>query len=108
MRRQLMLCLAIPVIACFLVVMALSPGVFAAPAAQEGGQDYIVQSGDSLVKIAGAFYSDASLWPLIVEGTNAKAAEDPTYARIEYPRLLRIGQKLWIQDPDTIKPHVTF
>src|SRR5690348_12515950 len=102
MRRSLLLALAIPLSACFLLVMVLSPAVllptsFAAPAAQQGGQDYIVQPGDSLVKIATEFYGDGTLWPEIVEGTNAKAAEDDSYAVIEYPRLLQVGQKVWIR-----------
>ena len=108
MRRKLFLCLAIPVLACFMLVMALSPSSFASPLAQADGQDYIVQAGDSLTKIAAAFYGDGSLYPRIVEATNAKAEEDSSYATIVYPRLLQVGQKLWIPDLDANQAQVRF
>src|SRR5262245_55588660 len=108
MRRQLLLVLALPFIACCMIVMALSPNVLAAPALQAGGQDYIIQPGDSLVKIAAHFYGDASLWPKIVEGTNAKAKVDPSYAVLEPRKFLQVGQKVWIEDRTTSEAHVRF
>lgn len=66
------------------------------PAVQADGQDYIVKRGDSLVKIASAFYGDGRAWRAIFDATNAKAASDPSYARISNPSLIRVGQKLWV------------
>jgi Cu-Zn family superoxide dismutase len=80
----------------------LLSGVFsvaqAAPPAQtEGeGQEYVVQADDLLSKIADKFYGDLFAYPAIVEATNAKAAEDSTFAMIDNPDVIEIGQKLWI------------
>jgi Cu-Zn family superoxide dismutase len=80
----------------------LLSGVFsvaqAAPPAQtEGeGQEYVVQADDWLSKIADKFYGDLFAYPAIVEATNAKAAEDSTFAMIDNPDVIEIGQKLWI------------
>nr|MBC7243913.1 hypothetical protein [Chloroflexota bacterium] len=60
------------------------------------GEAYIVQWGDWLMKLARRFYGDPSLYILIVDGTNAKARVDPTFARITNPNLIWFGQKLWI------------
>jgi heat shock protein HslJ len=60
------------------------------------GEAYIVQSGDWLTKIARNFYGDADAYRLIVEATNAKAAEDASFTVIDNPSLIRAGQKLWI------------
>jgi sugar lactone lactonase YvrE len=70
----------------------------AAPRTQteEGGQEYIVQADDWLSKIADKFYGDIFAYPTIVEATNAKAAEDDSFAVIDNPDLIEIGQKLWI------------
>ena len=65
-----------------------------APAA--AGQAYIVKAGDWLSALAQKFYGDATLYPRIVEGTNAKAASDSTFAKISDPDLIEAGQKLWI------------
>ncbi|HTV47795.1 MAG TPA: LysM peptidoglycan-binding domain-containing protein [Phycisphaerae bacterium] len=40
-------------------------------------QTYVVQSGDSLVKIAIKFYHHASLWTLIYHANRAKIGDDP-------------------------------
>jgi hypothetical protein len=93
-----------------MMVMALSPNVLAAPTLQAGGHDYFVQEGDSLVKIAAHFYHNGALWPKIVEGTNAKAKVDPSYAVLEPRKFLQVGQKVWIEDltTSTSEPHVRF
>jgi hypothetical protein len=92
MRRLFMLFLALML--CFsttgTVVLAHPPTL------QADGQDYIVKPGDTLVKIATAFYGQSREWRTIFDATNAKAATDPSYARISNPNLIRIGQKLWI------------
>jgi branched-chain amino acid transport system substrate-binding protein len=40
-------------------------------------------------------------WPIIWEATNAKAAEDDSFAVIEDPNIIEVGQKLWIPDADS-------
>jgi len=60
------------------------------------GRAYIVQSDDWLSKLALEFYGDIDLYTLIVDGTNAKAAEDPTFLPIDDPDAIEVGQKLWI------------
>jgi len=73
-----------------------TPAPSATPKPAAAGQVYIVKAGDWLSKLAQEFYGDAVLYPRIVEGTNAKAAIDPSFARIRDPNLIEIGQKLWI------------
>lgn len=60
------------------------------------GQAYVVQADDWLSKLALRFLDDARAYPKIVAATNLKAAEDPTFARIENPDLIEVGWKLWI------------
>ena len=36
------------------------------------------------------------VYPRIVEGTNAKAASDSSFAKISDPDMIEVGQKLWI------------
>jgi len=81
-----------------LFAMLVTGGVVtAAPLSQApDGETYIVQPGDWLTKIAKKFYGDANAYPVIVEATNAKAAEDASFAVIDNPSLIRVGQKLWI------------
>jgi nucleoid-associated protein YgaU len=71
-----------------------------APAAKAdlaaSGQEYIVKAGDWLSKLAQTYYGDATLYTLIVDGTNAKAAADPSFTKITNPDLIVPGQKLWI------------
>ena len=68
----------------------------ATPTEPAAGEAYIVQPGDWLMKIAENFYGDAGAYRAIVEATNAKAAEDESFAVIDDPSLIRAGQKLWI------------
>jgi hypothetical protein len=92
----------------FIVVLALTLAVglaLAAPPAQEaGGQPYVVQKDDWLSKIADKYYGDMFAYPIIVEATNAKAAEDSSFAVIKNPDLIEIGQKLWIPDASPAPP----
>ncbi|MCB0155578.1 MAG: copper resistance protein NlpE N-terminal domain-containing protein, partial [Anaerolineae bacterium] len=60
------------------------------------GEEYIVQADDWLSKIADKFYGDVLAYPAIVEATNAKAAEDDSFATITNPDVIEVGQKLFI------------
>jgi hypothetical protein len=79
----------------FLVLVSLLWVPFAAAQAPEG-QEYVVQAEDWLSKIAEKAYGDPLAFPSIVEATNAKAAEDDTFALINNPDIIEIGQKLWL------------
>ncbi len=68
----------------------------AAPAGAGEGEAYIVQPGDTLSGLAKRFYGNGQLWRQIFEGTNARAAEDPTFHVLENPNFIRPGWKLWI------------
>lgn len=72
----------------------------AAPPPQDGGQEYTVQADDWLSKLADKFYGDIFSWPAIWLATNEKAAEDDTFAVIDNPDLIEVGQKLWIPDAE--------
>lgn len=70
--------------------------VFAAPSAQEAGQEYIVQADDWLSKLADKFYGDPLAYVAIVAATNATAATDPAFTTITNPDQIEVGQKLVI------------
>jgi D-alanyl-D-alanine carboxypeptidase len=82
----------------FPLALTLSPALAQAPE----GKEYIVQADDWLSKIAEKEYGDVLAYPSIVEATNAKAAEDDSYAVIDNPDLIEIGQKLWIPAAATL------
>src|SRR6476620_43883 len=76
LRMQRLCTMLLVLMVCF---STTSTVVFAQPHAIQGdGQDYIVKPGDSLVKIATAFYGQARAWHTIFDATNAKAASDPS------------------------------
>ncbi len=68
----------------------------AAPPNQDDGEAYTVQANDWLSKLAEKYYGDILAYPSIVEATNAKAAQDESFAMIDDPNLIEVGQKLWI------------
>jgi peptide/nickel transport system substrate-binding protein len=77
------------------LLLALVPGmVSAAPPAQ--GESYVVQKDDYLSLLADKYLGNAMAYVAIMEATNAKAAEDPTFAFINNPDLIEPGWKLWI------------
>lgn len=69
------------------------------PTPEPEPQVYIVQRDDWLSKLADKFYGDILAYPAIAEATNAKATEDDSFAVIEDPDLIEVGQKLWIPTP---------
>lgn len=81
-----------------LMAIAVLPFIIGVAAAQEGGQEYVVQGDDWLSKLAEKNYGDVLAWPIIWEATNAKSAEDESFAFIDDPNIIEVGQKLWIPD----------
>ncbi|MBI1877928.1 MAG: LysM peptidoglycan-binding domain-containing protein, partial [Chloroflexi bacterium] len=58
--------------------------------------DATVQAEDSLSTLAEKFYGNLLAYPVIVDATNAKAASDNTYAKIDDPNVIELGSKLCI------------
>jgi hypothetical protein len=92
-----------------LVLVLLLWAPFAAAQAPEG-QEYVVQADDWLSKIAEKEYGDPLAYPSIVEATNAKSDEDSSFAAIDNPDVIEVGQKLWLpatsEDSSAITPPV--
>ena len=63
------------------------------------GQDYIVEQGDWLMGLSREFYGNDSRTEDIFNATNAKAAEDSSYATITNPNILEVGWKIWLPLP---------
>jgi len=59
-------------------------------------QEVVVQADDWLSKIAEKVYGDVFAYPAIAEATNAKAAEDDSFATIENVDVIDVGWKLCI------------
>lgn len=73
--------------------------VLAAPPKQNAvacEQEVVVQADDWLSKIAEKIYGDVQAYPAIAEATNAKNAEDSTFAKIEDLDVIEVGWKLCI------------
>ncbi|MFN8459669.1 MAG: hypothetical protein U0401_34325 [Anaerolineae bacterium] len=51
---------------------------------------------DLLSAIAKKEYGNSQAFPTIVEATNAKAAEDSSFAVIKDAKAILVGQKLWL------------
>jgi LysM repeat protein len=89
--------LTMVILAAILLIGALGVAQVAALAQTEpDGQEYVVQANDWLSRLAEKFYGDVMAYPTIVEATNAKAAEDNSFAVINNPDVIEVGQKLWI------------
>jgi len=72
-------------------------GALAAPPVQiEAGQEYTVQPGDCLAKIAESFLGSQRFWPAIWQATNLRALTDSRFTLIRDPHLIYAGQTLWL------------
>jgi uncharacterized surface protein with fasciclin (FAS1) repeats len=59
-------------------------------------ENYVVQASDSLSQIAAKYLGDPFAFSQIVEATNAAAADNQTYAMIDDPDLIEVGQTVCI------------
>ena len=66
----------------------------------ECAADATVQPGDTLSLLAARLLGSAAAYPQIVAATNAKAADDGSYATIANPSVLGVGWKLCIPAAD--------
>jgi iron(III) transport system substrate-binding protein len=80
------------------LVLSLLPimGLGVAGAAPLGQETYTVQKDDSLWNIAEKYLGSGAGYPAIVDATNKKHAEDPTFPEIVNPGLIQPGWKLAI------------
>jgi hypothetical protein len=85
-----------------LLLSSLVPAALAAPPLQEAvvcEQEVTVQAEDWLSKIAEKVFGDVQAYPAIADATNAKNAEDSSFARIENVDVIEVGWKLCIPSP---------
>jgi hypothetical protein len=82
-----------------LVALLLPVTVAAAPPQQTGG-DYIVQSDDTLGKIAEKEYGDPLAYTAIVYYNNLKATEDDSLTLIEDPNVVEPGSTIYLPTPE--------
>lgn len=77
---------------------AATPGGTTAAEATAAGcaENYVVQASDSLSQIAAKYLGDPFAFSQIVEATNAAAAGNQTYAAIDDPDLIEVGQTICI------------
>lgn len=77
---------------------AATPGGTTAAEATAAGcaENYVVQASDSLSQIAAKYLGDPFAFSQIVEATNAAAAGNQTYAAIDDPDLIEVGQTVCI------------
>ena len=86
----------IGIIALLTGVWMLAPAIAVMQSEIACEQDVTVQANDSLSKLAQRFYGDLLAFPAIVEATNANAASDSSYTRIDNPSVIAVGAKLCI------------
>ena len=81
-----------------LTVLGVAQGRAASPAWQNivCEQEITVQADDWLSKIAEKVYGDVFAYPALAEATNAKNAEDASFALIENVDLIEVGWKLCV------------
>ncbi|MBI1881934.1 MAG: extracellular solute-binding protein [Chloroflexi bacterium] len=85
----------ISIISLLAFVLTLAPAtVMAQEVACES--DVVVQAEDWLSKLADKFYGDPLAFPAIADATNAKAATDSSYAKIDNVNVIEVGWKLCI------------
>ena len=96
MRKVMYLLLVLALLA------VLAPTATAAPPKQEG-QDYTVQKDDWLSKLADKYLGDVFAYPAIAIATNAKHAQDDSYAFIWNMDLIEVGDKLWIPSAEEMQ-----
>ena len=64
-------------------------------------EDYTVQVGDSISKIAQKAYGDVLAFQVIIDASNLVALRDSKYATIADPNLVEVGQVLCLPPQDT-------
>jgi hypothetical protein len=83
--------------------------VIAAPPEQEivCAEDYTIQAGDWLSKLADKFYGEVQAYPVIVGATNLAAQTNDSYSPITDANRLEVGQQLCIPSGETAQAILT-
>ena len=76
----------VSIISVLALILTLAPTAALAQEEVTCDSDVVVQADDWLSKIADKFLGDVLAFPAIVEATNAMAASDDSYAKIDDPR----------------------
>lgn len=76
--------------------VGVAPGLAQAQRAVVCTVEIVVQPGDTLASLANRYYGESSAYATIVTATNAQAAIDNSFARIDDPNLIRQGWKLCV------------
>ena len=84
-----------------ILLLTLAPSPALAQGEVQCALEVIVQRDDWLSKLADKFYGDIFAYPVIAEATNAKAAVDESFARIDDVDFIEIGWKLCIVNIET-------
>ncbi len=66
-------------------------------------QPYEIQANDSMWKVAQEFLGDGSASDVLIAATNAQHDVDPSYARIDNARAIRIGVKVAVPATDAAR-----
>jgi len=88
-----------------IVAMVLPAAAGAAPLSQ--GESYTVQKDDSLWVIAEKYLGNGAAFMAIVQATNAKHAEDDSFAEITNASLIQPGWKLWVPGKEEAESMLT-
>lgn len=90
------------------LAIASAPFAYAAPAHQAScAETYTVVAGDTLGTIAQAKLGAIDAYPQIVTATNAAAATDTSFKKIDDPNRIEVGQKLCIPAKGAVTPSAT-
>jgi alpha-beta hydrolase superfamily lysophospholipase len=84
------------VLAALVFALTLPAGTLQAQSASPCALDVIVQSGDTLSLIARRTLNNQAAYQRIIDATNARAAVDSSYARINDANAIAVGWKLCI------------
>ncbi len=78
------------------LLLAIVPATVGAAPPQQDGEDYTVQANDWLSKLADKFYGDVNAYWAIMAATNQAHGKDASYAKIDNPDAIEVGDKLMI------------
>ena len=78
------------------LLLAIVPATVGAAPPQQDGEDYTVQANDWLSKLADKFYGDVNAYWAIMAATNQAHGKDASYAKIDNPDTIEVGDKLSI------------
>jgi uncharacterized protein len=91
-------------LAALALVIGVAPGPALAQRAVACTAEIVVQPGDTLASLANRYYGESSAYAAIVTATNARAAVDSSFVRIDNPNLIRQGWKLCVPGAQRTQP----